>query len=311
MNIVSCLENAGIPFSALTLICAVLLPILCALAVFLCLRKCPISRKATVYFVLTPIYVILTVFVFSDITEFLTKTLESRSVVYPSSVGFLAALTIGIIYLSFASLICGAGILRRSGAVVNAIFTLLCLVLCGYLTVVTFRYYRGLPYAEAKEISVLALSAVFPSIASVFPWAANVGVDFIAAAVFVLFIAVYFICFIAVSDKNYVKARIAEKASESEEKDKKAEAAERRASLRHGCADEDKCCAYCEHARQLKGDRANALCDFNGIVAANFVCKSFIYDPLKRAPGSFRGFAEAENDATDDEPAGSGTNDLK
>ena len=295
MNTDNCLEIAGIPFSALTLICAVLIPVLCALAVFLCLRKAPISRKATVYFVLSPIYVVLTVFVFCDITEYITKTLEDRSVFYPAVVGFLAALTIGIIYLSFASLICGAGILRRSGAVVNAVFTLLCLVLCAYLTVVTFRYYRGLPYAEAKEIRVLALSEIIPSVASVFPWSESIGVGITAAAIFVLFLIVYFICFIAVSDNDYVKARIAEETAESEEKDKKAEAAERRAALRRGCSDEDKCCAYCEHARQLNGDRANALCDFNGIVAAGFVCKNFIYDPLKRAPGSFRGFAEDES----------------
>lgn len=298
MNIINCIENAGIPFSALTLICAVLVPVLCALAVFLCLRKAPISRKATVYFVLSPIYVVLTVFVFSDITEYFKRTLFF----YPTAVGFLAALTLGIVYLSFASLICGAGILRRSGAIVNAVFTLICGGICGYLTVAAFSYCRYFFKTNYAPSNVLPLSAVLPAVAKELPWASDIGVDFIASVTFVLFLIVYFLCFIAVSNKEYVKARIAEKTAESEERDKKAEAAERRAALRHGCSDEDRCCAYCEHARQLNGDRANALCDFNGIVAAGFVCKSFIYDPLKRAPGSFRGFANDEDVESETDP---------
>lgn len=44
-----------------------------------------------------------------------------------------------------------------------------------------------------------------------------------------------------------------------------------------------KLCAYCEHAECLN-DPEIMLCEINGIVAADHMCKKFLYDPLKRDP---------------------------
>lgn len=42
-------------------------------------------------------------------------------------------------------------------------------------------------------------------------------------------------------------------------------------------------CAYCEHAIPLL-NRDEVLCRKNGVVSADFRCKKFTYDLLKRKP---------------------------
>lgn len=42
-------------------------------------------------------------------------------------------------------------------------------------------------------------------------------------------------------------------------------------------------CAFCEHASTLHGDDF-VLCEKKGVVSATWVCRKFIYDPLKRKP---------------------------
>lgn len=44
-----------------------------------------------------------------------------------------------------------------------------------------------------------------------------------------------------------------------------------------------KICLFCENATVLKGDE-NLLCQYKGIVSEDFVCRKFVYDPLKRDP---------------------------
>ena len=43
----------------------------------------------------------------------------------------------------------------------------------------------------------------------------------------------------------------------------------------------EKYCAYCENAALLHSEDY-VLCEKKGVVAANFVCRKFSYDPLKR-----------------------------
>jgi len=47
--------------------------------------------------------------------------------------------------------------------------------------------------------------------------------------------------------------------------------------------DYQKVCRFCENASQLRGDE-NMLCRFKGVVSEDFVCRKYIYDPLKRQP---------------------------
>ena len=47
--------------------------------------------------------------------------------------------------------------------------------------------------------------------------------------------------------------------------------------------DIERVCACCEHAKPLPGQDA-VLCDKKGVVSGGFLCRRFIYDPLKRKP---------------------------
>ena len=42
-------------------------------------------------------------------------------------------------------------------------------------------------------------------------------------------------------------------------------------------------CLYCEYASPLHNDE-EMLCRFKGVVSSEYVCRKFIYDPLKRRP---------------------------
>ncbi len=44
-----------------------------------------------------------------------------------------------------------------------------------------------------------------------------------------------------------------------------------------------KCCAYCAHGRDCPGS-TDTLCIKRGLVAADHLCHSYIYDPLRRTP---------------------------
>ena len=47
--------------------------------------------------------------------------------------------------------------------------------------------------------------------------------------------------------------------------------------------EEDEYCAFCEHALPLRGGEF-AVCEKKGVVRATYVCRKFVYDPLKRRP---------------------------
>lgn len=44
-----------------------------------------------------------------------------------------------------------------------------------------------------------------------------------------------------------------------------------------------KCCAYCERATLLASEDY-VLCAKKGVVSQNYVCRRFLYDPMKRTP---------------------------
>lgn len=45
-------------------------------------------------------------------------------------------------------------------------------------------------------------------------------------------------------------------------------------------------CKFCQHSSDLT-DGEKLLCEKKGIVCAEYVCKKFLYDPLKREPKRF------------------------
>ena len=44
----------------------------------------------------------------------------------------------------------------------------------------------------------------------------------------------------------------------------------------------DPCCRFCMHCRAV--DAQEAVCKKRGVVALDFTCRRFRYDPLKRTP---------------------------
>ena len=54
-------------------------------------------------------------------------------------------------------------------------------------------------------------------------------------------------------------------------------------------------CALCEYANHLQ-DVNFVLCSKKGVVSADFSCKKFSYDPLKRQPKRIRVLAEYSSD---------------
>ena len=45
----------------------------------------------------------------------------------------------------------------------------------------------------------------------------------------------------------------------------------------------EKICLYCEHAAQTSEPDLMS-CELKGVVNSGFVCRKFVYDPLKRIP---------------------------
>ncbi|MCQ2354589.1 MAG: hypothetical protein MJ102_05725 [Clostridia bacterium] len=312
ITITASLEYTGLPFSVWTLICAVLLPVLCAAAVFVFLRRASISRKLICYFVTTPIYVAVTVFVFGDLTDIAERILPRVHEVCLPFVGFISALTVGILYLSIASLICGAGIMRRGGAVANAITTIICFILSGCLTYASWTFCADPASMEYSIYSTLPLRFILPTgTAGIVPEAIlNSGIDLISAIIFILFLIAYFLCFLSTrnTESTYREDDLPEDEYSPLNEDVPIDNRRRMRSLRREMRDEEKgnvsadkaaefesCCAYCEHARRLTGDSGNSLCDFNGIVNASHICRKFVYDPLKRMPSRVNSEFSAQN----------------
>lgn len=50
-------------------------------------------------------------------------------------------------------------------------------------------------------------------------------------------------------------------------------------------------CAYCENSSKLQ-DSSFVLCKDKGVVAVDYSCKKFVYDPLKRVPHRSRVMSE-------------------
>ena len=52
---------------------------------------------------------------------------------------------------------------------------------------------------------------------------------------------------------------------------------------KRGNNEHQRVCLFCENASVLNGDD-NLLCKYKGIVSEDFVCRKYVYDPLKRIP---------------------------
>lgn len=270
-----------------TLVFAIFFPALAAIATFVCLRRANSARRLIGFFVIVPIYVALAVVVCGD-TGGLVSTLLPCLRTYPG-IGTLAAICFGIICLNFIGLICGAGILKRRGAIVNTVASIIAFFLNAFITYSAWAFgdyihSNGLFRYDMHVISVKDAFPYLEELGFIPSVIIDSGVEILALAVLALFIIVYFLSFIPQKSAE----EILKEDLERKRRAALAASVEKRDSIdkiAHTCADEDECtqcCEFCEHATTLKSDRTKMVCDRFGVVSATHKCRKFLYDPLKR-----------------------------
>ena len=270
-----------------TLVFAIFFPALAAIATFVCLRRANSARRLIGFFVIVPIYVALAVVVCGD-TGGLVSTLLPCLSTYPG-IGTLAAICFGIICLNFIGLICGAGILKRRGAIVNTVASIIAFFLNAFITYSAWAFgdyihSNGLFRYDMHVISVKDAFPYLEELGFIPSVIIDSGVEILALAVLALFIIVYFLSFIPQKSAE----EILKEDLERKRRAALAASVEKRDSIdkiAHTCADEDECtqcCEFCEHATTLKSDRTKMVCDRFGVVSATHKCRKFLYDPLKR-----------------------------
>ena len=270
-----------------TLVFAIFFPVLAAIATFVCLRRANSARRLIGFFVIVPIYVALSVVVCGD-TGGLVSTLLPCLRTYPG-IGTLAAICFGIICLNFIGLICGAGILKRRGAIVNTVASIIAFFLNAFITYSAWAFgdyihSNGLFRYDMHVISVKDAFPYLEELGFIPSVIIDSGVEILALAVLALFIIVYFLSFIPQKSAD----EIFKEDLERKRRAALAASVEKRDSIdkiAHTCADEDECtqcCEFCEHATTLKSDRTKMVCDRFGVVSATHKCRKFLYDPLKR-----------------------------
>lgn len=268
-----------------TLLCAILFPIIAAIATFVCLRRAKLHRKMLGFFIIIPILVVLIVVFLSDTGSVMTNLLSTLGIKYPPIVGFISAIALGILCLNLTALICGAGLLKKGGAILNTAVTLICLAANIFVI-----YSTWIAYIDLSELGLLRYDGGVIYIKEVLPFLDSLsflpdfilesGIELLSLAVLVIYLIVYFLSFIAVkSPEQLVK----------EDLERRRRAAlmnhsNKKKNTRREQDDDDQpdCCACCEHATLLKGDRLHMVCDMKGVVSSSHVCRKFLYDPLKR-----------------------------
>ena len=265
-----------------TLLSALFFPLIAAIATFVCLRRARLPRKMLGFFLIIPIFAVLNVVFFSDTGSIMTDLLGAIGVPYPPVVGFLCSVTLGIFCLNLTAMICGAGLFKKSGAIVNAIFSLIFCAADAFVTYRTWVYFidHGWPRYDG---GVIYIEEAFPFLAFDFipEYILKSGTELVALAVLALFLAVYFLSFIALKSPEVIIKEDLERRRRAALMNSEAKRT-KRARLAPAEDETPECCACCEYATALKGDKAKMVCDKCGVVIASHRCKSFLYDPLKR-----------------------------
>ncbi len=257
-----------------TLLCAVFFPALAAIATFVCLRRASTLKKMTGFFIITPIYVALTVVFLSDTGAIMSDLLTGIGLTFPPIVGFMSAITLGIFCLNMTALVCGAGLLKPRGAIINSAAALIFLALNIYIT---FSAWTAFASMSIRPLD-LPVKAVFYKLGALPEFIGSSGAEMLSVALLFIFLIVYFLSFIALKSREEV-------IKEDIERKRRAALSKPAKSSKRELPEEDEipeCCACCEHATALKGDRIHMVCDSFGVVSSSHTCRKFLYDPLKR-----------------------------
>ena len=271
-----------------TLLLALFFPLVAAIATFVCLRRARLPRKMLGFFLIIPIFVILIVVFFSDTGSIMTDLLSSFGIPYPPVIGFLCSVTLGIFCLNLTAMICGAGLFKKRGAIVNAIFSLIFFALEVFITYSTWTKYIALSEAGMLRydggVIYIKEALSFLDMNFIPGFILESGIEILSLALLAIYLIAYFLTFIALKSPDEIAKEDLERrrrAALMNSGEKKAHTAKR--AHRDEVEDENpECCACCEHATALKGDKFKMVCDKCGVVMSTHKCKSFLYDPLKR-----------------------------
>lgn len=268
-----------------TLLSALFFPLVAAIATFVCLRRARLSRKMLGFFLTVPILVILIVVFFSDTGSIMTDLLSSLGIPYPPVIGFLSSVTLGIFCLNLTAMICGAGLFKKSGAVLNTVFSLIFFAANVFVTYSTWTRYITSDLVH-KDGGIFYIKEVLPFLDFDFipDYILESGIEILVLAIFALFLIVYFLTFIALKSPEEIAKEDLERRRRAAlmSSVKKKSHSIKRAEKDDAFDENPECCACCEHATALKGDRLKMVCDKCGVVMSSHKCKSFLYDPLKR-----------------------------
>lgn len=257
MNLI---DLVGGGYSLYTLACAVIFPLIDAIAVFLCLRRSGTVKRILGYFLSMPIYVSICVFLLCEPQNMLCPLLERTGIkIYqPEAIGFLLAVGLGVLYLGITAAICGAGIQKKSGYAIGITLTAVFFAICIALAVMSH-----ILVPQAID------SLVPPSVSDLLGYfglalACNAALDIISVAAAIIYMIGWFLCFIGAGRE-----------------DDESDARHRR---RMSAPDIEPSCAVCEYAQMLRDSPGQVLCAKRGVVAEDHICRRFMYDPLKRRP---------------------------
>ncbi len=261
------LSDTALPsYRIWTLLSAVAIPAICALAVFLFLKNAPPARKLACFFISLPFFMIPALFLLSGPGGSFSPVIgaETASLI-PEEAGFIAAIALGTAYLGINIIICSAGVMRLAGRTLAVVFTIFSVFAEMFLLALTVETPRGAKAAMADYFAPMS------KLGGNLSYFAKCSPDVFALIVFALFILLVFCCFFA----NKTKTALAEEDLAREHALAELEQA------RQTSPDAPRC-ALCVHAAELRTEDGKMLCDTHGAVSEIGLCKRFEYDPLKR-----------------------------
>jgi len=257
--------KAALSFSDLMLILSVALPVITAIAVFLFLRHASVKRKFIMYFSTMLIFIASTLFVFSDLSGFISLfgiRLDGMSADFLGLLGLITTVIFGGFLFGIDLLVCSNGIMKKPGRIFGLVITLLFFVA---QSLILFYLLASKSAGAGTCISIDYIGKAGQA-ASL-----DIGFDLISVAGLVLYVILMFFSFI-------------ENKTRTEIRDDDIEELERLSmgNTRDAVAGCEKCCAVCEYAQKLSGFENKVLCDKKGVTSAEYRCRSFVYDPMKR-----------------------------
>ena len=260
------------------------IPAVCALAVFVFLRRAAPRRKLAAFFISLPVFLVPSLFLFSGPGGAFSPILGDTSDLFQRSAGFVAVTALGTVVAGVNVIVCSSGVMKLAGrtaaAVLSVLFTFAQTALL-FLTV-------GAP--AGGRVAVSDLIPPLGKLKGAASYFGKCSPDVFALLLLIVYFISLFLCFIA----NKSGARLKEEDIEEQHR------LERLAAERLVSPDAHRC-ELCAHAVELKTEPGKLLCDFSGAVDFSGICGKFEYDPLKRPVG--RPSSGEETEAAE-EPSG-------